>query len=43
MRDLFRVTLVHLAAVSLDKKFRHERAKIIHASAAFVQNMTGIL
>src|SRR5438552_15086136 len=35
MRDLFRVALVHLAAIGLDEKFRHGRAKTIHASAAF--------
>ena len=35
MRDLLRVAFVHLATVSLDKKFRHDRAKIIHGQAAF--------
>ena len=38
MRDLFRVALVHLATVSLDKKFWHGRAKMIHAQCAFVQD-----
>ncbi len=27
MRDLFRVALVHLAAVGLDEKFRHDRER----------------
>src|SRR5437867_390976 len=40
MRDLFRVALVHLAAIGLDKKFRHGRAKMIHAQSAFVQDRT---
>jgi hypothetical protein len=35
MRDLFGIALIHLATVGLDEKFRHERAKIIHARAAF--------
>ena len=30
MGDLFRVALVHLAAVGLDEEFRHQRARIIH-------------
>src|SRR5260370_29175678 len=38
MRDLFRVALIHLATVSLDKEFRHGRAKIIHGHSAFVQD-----
>jgi hypothetical protein len=33
--DLFRVALVHLAAIGLDEKFRHGRAKIIHGLAMF--------
>src|SRR5947208_15444512 len=35
MRDLFRVALVHLAAVGLDEEFRHGWARIIHRRAAF--------
>src|SRR5437660_11254997 len=35
MRHLFRVALVHLAAVGLDEEFRHEWARIIHGRAAF--------
>src|SRR5882724_8055506 len=35
MRDLLRVAFVHLATVSLDEKFRHGRAKIIHGQASF--------
>ncbi len=42
VRDLFRVALVHLAAVSLDEKFRHGWAKTIHAQAASVQSRTRI-
>src|SRR5438093_6274695 len=42
MRDLLRITLVHLAAVSLDEKFRHEGVKIIHGHNAFVQDTTRI-
>ena len=33
MRDLFRVALIHLAAVRLNEKFRHDRARIIHGRA----------
>ena len=33
MRDLFRVALVHLAAISLDEEFRHGRTKTIHSAA----------
>src|SRR5206468_6885912 len=40
MRDLFRVALVHLAAIGLDKKFWHGRVKMIHGQSAFVQDTT---
>src|SRR5438045_9604590 len=40
MSDLFRVALVHLAAIGLDEKLRHGPAKIIHAHAASVQSRT---
>src|SRR5437868_210058 len=35
MRDLFRVALVHLAAVGLDEEFRHGWARIIHRRPSF--------
>jgi hypothetical protein len=39
VRNLFRVALIHLATVGLDEKFRHERAKTIHARLVFAKGV----